>query len=161
MDETAEKHKIADYNSGPMVGITFSTFDLLHIGHIMTHAHAKGQYKCLNIGLQLDQSLYRPEKNAPTQTDLGSYIQLHGCRFVEEIVSNSTEQDIEDILRTFKIATRIIGYKYANRDFTSHKYCDQKSKVLYFNSRDYCFSSSSLRKIVALKESRKHHNITT
>ena len=37
------QEKKPDYNPGPRVGITFSTFDLLHAGHIMMLAEAKRQ----------------------------------------------------------------------------------------------------------------------
>ena len=107
-----------DYNPGPRVGITFSTFDLLHAGHIMMLAEAKRQCDYLIVGLQMDPTLDRPEKNAPTQTVVERYIQLRGCQYVDEIVPYSTEQDLEDILRSFKLDVRIVGDEYQDRDFT-------------------------------------------
>lgn len=145
-----QKHQ--DYNPGPRVGITFSTFDLLHAGHIMMLAEAKRQCDYLIVGLQLDPTLYRPEKNTPTQTVVERYIQLRGCHYVDEIVPYSTEQDLEDILRSFKIDVRIVGDEYAKRDFTGRAYCEQKGIELYFNGRDHRFSSSGFRRIVAEKE---------
>ncbi|WP_414020018.1 adenylyltransferase/cytidyltransferase family protein [Microbacterium aurugineum] len=65
-----------DDNPGPRVGITFSTFDLLHAGHIMMLAEAKRQCDYLIVGLQMDPTLDRPEKNAPTQTVVERYIQV-------------------------------------------------------------------------------------
>lgn len=144
-----------DYNPGPRVGITFSTFDLLHAGHIMMLEEAKRQCDYLICGLQIDPTLDRPEKNAPTQTVVERYIQLRGCKYVDEIVPYSTEQDLEDILRSFKIDVRIVGEEYKDRDFTGRKYCEEKGIELYFNSRDHRFSSSGLRKIVAQKEAEK------
>ncbi len=150
------KHQ--DYNPGPRVGITFSTFDLLHAGHIMMLAEAKRQCDYLICGLQMDPTLDRPEKNAPTQTVVERYIQLRGCIYVDEIVPYSTEQDLEDILRSFKLDVRIVGDEYKDRDFTGRKYCEDKGIELYFNSRDHRFSSSGLRKIVADKENQKNNN---
>ena len=144
-----------DYNPWPRVGITFSTFDLLHAGHIMMLEEAKRQCDYLICGLQIDPTLDRPEKNAPTQTVVERYIQLRGCKYVDEIVPYSTEQDLEDILRSFKIDVRIVGEEYKDRDFTGRKYCEEKGIELYFNSRDHRFSSSGLRKIVAQKEAEK------
>ncbi|WP_254528719.1 MULTISPECIES: adenylyltransferase/cytidyltransferase family protein [unclassified Sphingobacterium] len=145
-----------DYNPGPRVGITFSTFDLLHAGHIMMLAEAKRQCDYLICGLQMDPTLDRPEKNAPTQTVVERYIQLRGCVSVDEIVPYSTEQDLEDILRSFKLDVRIVGDEYKDRDFTGRKYCEEKGIELYFNSRDHRFSSSGLRKIVADKENQRN-----
>ena len=150
-----KKSKLKDYNPGPRVGITFSTFDLLHAGHIMMLAEAKRQCDYLICGLQMDPTLDRPEKNAPSQTVVERYIQLRGCIYVDEIVPYSTEQDLEDILKSFKLDVRIVGDEYKDRDFTGRKYCEEKGIELYFNSRDHRFSSSGLRKIVAEKENLK------
>ncbi len=152
-DGTVKKNP--DYNPGPRIGITFSTFDLLHAGHIMMLEEAKRQCDYLICGLQMDPTLDRPEKNAPTQTVVERYIQLRGCQYVDEIVPYSTEQDLEDILRAFKLDVRIVGDEYEDRDFTGRAYCEEAGIELYFNSRDHRFSSSGLRKIVAAREAER------
>lgn len=137
------------------VGITFSAFDLLHAGHIKMLEEAKRQCDYLIVGLQTDPTLDRPEKNHPTQTVVERYIQLKGCRFVDEIVPYATEQDLEDVLRSFKIDVRIIGDEYQDKNFTGRGYCEEKGIELYYNRRDHRFSSSSLRREVADKENSK------
>lgn len=137
------------------VGITFSAFDLLHAGHIKMLEEAKRQCDYLIVGLQTDPTIDRPNKNKPTQSVVERYIQLKGCKFVDEIVPYATERDLEDILRSFKIDVRILGDEYANLDFTGRDYCQEKGIELYFNTRDHRFSSSSLRKEVAEKENSK------
>jgi glycerol-3-phosphate cytidylyltransferase len=42
------------------------------------------------------------------------YIQLKGCLHVDEIVPMH-EQDLEDILRSFKLDVRIVGDEYRKR----------------------------------------------
>lgn len=137
------------------VGITFSAFDLLHAGHIKMLEEAKRQCDYLIVGLQTDPTIDRPEKNHPTQTVVERYIQLKGCRFVDEIVPYATEQDLEDILRSFKIDVRIIGDEYQDKNFTGRAYCEEKGIELFYNRRDHRFSSSTLRKEVAEKEQSK------
>lgn len=149
---TKEKEVIL---KNPRVGITFSSFDLLHAGHIKMLEEAKRQCDYLICGLQTDPTLDRPEKNKPTQTVVERYIQLKGCKFVDEIVPYATEQDLEDILRSFKIDVRIIGDEYKDKNFTGRAYCEEKGIELFFNKRDHRFSSSSLRKEVAIKELKK------
>lgn len=134
------------------IGITFSAFDLLHAGHIKMLEEAKGQCDYLIAALQTDPTLDRPEKNRPAQSVVERYIQLKGCKYVDEIVPYATEQDLEDILRSFKIDVRIIGDEYRDKNFTGRDYCNEKGIELYFNVRDHRFSSSSLRKEVAEKE---------
>ena len=137
------------------IGITFSAFDLLHAGHIKMLEDAKQQCDYLIVGLQTDPTLDRPEKNKPTQTVVERYIQLKGCKFVDEIVPYATEQDLEDILKSFNIHVRILGIEYQDKNFTGRKYCEEKGIELYYNSRDHRFSSSGLRKVVAEKEQMK------
>ena len=137
------------------VGITFSSFDLFHAGHVKMLEDAKEQCDYLICGLQTDPTLDRPEKNKPVQSVVERYIQLKGCTYVDEIVPYATEQDLEDILRSFKIDVRIIGDEYASKQFTGRKYCEQKGVSLYYNKREHRFSSSSLRKEVQEKENVK------
>jgi len=137
------------------IGITFSAFDLLHAGHIKMLEEAKRQCDYLIVGLQIDPALDRPEKNSPTQTVVERYIQLKGCKFVDEIIPYATEQDLEDILRSHKIDVRIIGEEYQNKNFTGRNYCEEKGIKLHFNKRDHRFSSSELRKEVAVRELAK------
>ena len=136
------------------VGITFSTFDLLHAGHVKMLEEAKRQCDYLIVGLQLDPSLNRPEKNSPSQTIIERYIQLKGCKHIDEIVPYVSEQDLEDILRSFKLDVRIIGEEYKDKPFTGKDYCKEKGIEIYFNKRDHRFSSSGLRKQVKLAEDK-------
>jgi glycerol-3-phosphate cytidylyltransferase len=134
------------------IGITFSAFDLLHAGHIKMLEDAKRQCDFLICGLQTDPTIDRPEKNKPLQTVVERYIQLKGCKFVDEIVPYATEQDLEDVLRAFKIDVRIIGEEYQDKNFTGRTYCEKNDIELYFNKRDHRFSSSMLRKEIANKQ---------
>jgi glycerol-3-phosphate cytidylyltransferase len=134
------------------VGITFSAFDLFHAGHVKMLEEAKSKCDYLIVGLQTDPTLDRPNKNKPTQTVVERYIQLKGCKFVDEIVPYATEQDLEDILQSFQIDMRIVGDEYIEKDFTGRKYCEEKGIELYFNTRDHRFSSTGLRKEVFNKE---------
>ena len=137
------------------VGITFSAFDLLHAGHIKMLEEAKKQCDYLIAGLQTDPTIDRPEKNRPVQSVVERYIQLKGCKFVDEIVPYATEQDLEDILRSFDIDVRIIGDEYKHQNFTGRDYCEETGIELYYNKREHRFSSSGLRKEVAEKENGK------
>ena len=89
------------------------------------------------------------------QTVVERYIQLKACKFVDEVVPYATEQDLEDILRSFKIDIRILGEEYRDKNFTGRIYCEEKGIELYYNTRDHRFSSSGLRKTVADKEQEK------
>ena len=127
------------------VGITFSSFDLLHAGHVMKLKEAKKQCDYLIVGLQLDPSLDRPKKNNPSQSIIERYIQLKGSKYVDEIIPYVLEQDVQDILRSFEIDVRIIGEEYKTTDFTGKEYCLKKGIEIYYNSREHRFSSSEIK----------------
>jgi glycerol-3-phosphate cytidylyltransferase len=134
------------------VGVTFSSFDLFHAEHVKMLKEAKLQCDYLICGLQTNPTLDRPEKNMPVQSVVERYIKLKGCKYVDEIVPYATEQDLEDILRSYKIDFRIIGDEYASKQFTGRQYCEEKGIDLYFNKREHRFSSSGLRKEVQEKK---------
>tara|TARA_B110000003_G_C16502747_1_gene478038 strand:- start:199 stop:603 length:405 start_codon:yes stop_codon:yes gene_type:complete len=127
------------------VGITFSSFDLLHTGHVLMLKEAKKQCDYLIVGLHLDPSLDRPEKNTPLQSITERYIQLKGSKYVDEIIPYALEQDIHDILQTIKIDVRIIGEEYKNINFTGKDYCIKKEIEIHYNSRKHRFSSSEIK----------------
>ncbi|MDC0080494.1 adenylyltransferase/cytidyltransferase family protein [Flavobacteriaceae bacterium] len=137
------------------VGITFSAFDLFHAGHIKMLEEAKSKCDYLIIGLQLDPSIDRPEKNKPTQSIVERYVQVRACKYINEIVPYITEQDLIDILSSFKIDLRIIGEEYKNKNFTGKEYCKKKGIKIYYNKREHRFSSSKLRKQVSNAEKLK------
>ena len=135
-------------------GITFSTFDLLHAGHVAMLREAKTVCDYLICGLQVDPSLDRPEKNKPVQTLVERYVQLSGVKYVDEIVCYQSEDDVVDILEMFNIDVKIMGAEYRDKDFTGKDVCKRKGIQLYFNNRSHRFSSSDLRQRVALNEEK-------
>jgi glycerol-3-phosphate cytidylyltransferase len=131
------------------VGITFSTFDLLHAGHVAMLRDAKNQCDYLIVGLQSDPTIDRPDtKNSPIQTMFERYLQLKAVEYVDEVIPYQTEQDLEDILQTLNINVRILGEEYRDKDFTGKDTCKRRDIELYFNKRDHRFSTSDLRKRV-------------
>ncbi len=142
------------------IGITFSSFDLLHAGHIKMLEEAKAVCDYLIVCLQMDPSIDRPNKNKPTQTVVERYIQLKAVKSVDEIVPYNTEQDVEDILRSFIVDIRIIGDDYRDKDFTGKQYCEEKGIEIYFNKRDHRFSSTELRNNIYASEKAKKEKVS-
>lgn len=140
-------------DKGLKIGITFSTFDLFHAGHVAMLAEAKNHCDYLIAGLQTDPTIDRPEsKNPPVQSIVERQIQLAACRYVDEVVVYQTEQDLIDIILTLPIDVRILGVEYADKDFTGMEEGYNRGIELVFNKRDHSFSSSSLRRRVAAAE---------
>lgn len=141
---------------GKKIGITFSTFDLMHAGHVAMLSEAKNHCDYLICGLQTDPTIDRPDtKNAPIQSIVERQIQLAACRYVDEVVVYQTEQDLRDLLLILPVDVRILGVEYEDKDFSGRAECHQRGIEIVFNGRDHSFSSSSLRKRVAHAETEK------
>lgn len=129
------------------IGITFSTFDLFHAGHVVMLEEAKRHCDWLIVGIQTDPTIDRPStKNKPVQSIIERQIQVSACRFVDETVVYTTEKELEDILMTFPIDVRIIGDEYKDRNFTGKDICHRRNIEIIYNSRDHYMSSTDLRK---------------
>jgi glycerol-3-phosphate cytidylyltransferase len=138
---------------GKRIGITFSTFDMLHAGHIAMLSEAKNHCDYLIAGLQTDPTIDRPDtKNHPVQSVVERQIQLAACRYVDEVVVYQTEQDLIDLLLILPVDVRILGVEYCDKDFTGRDEGARRGIELVFNGRDHSFSSSSLRRRVAKAE---------
>jgi len=141
---------------GKKIGITFSSFDLLHAGHIAMLAECKNHCDYLIAGLQTDPTIDRPgSKNPPVQSIVERQIQLAACRYVDEVVIYNTERDLEDLLLILPIDVRILGVEYKDKEFSGRQICLDRQIEIVYNKRDHSFSSSSLRKRVVEAESRK------
>jgi len=130
------------------IGLTASTFDLLHAGHVAMLREAKSQCDYLIAALQVDPSLDRSEKNPPVQTIVERQAQLHAVKYVDEVIVYCTERDLLDIINMYPIDVRILGEEYRLKDFTGKDECRNRGIQIYFNKRDHRFSSSDLRKRV-------------
>ena len=142
--------------SGKKVGITFSTFDLFHAGHVAMLSEAKNHCDYLIAALQTDPTIDRPgSKNPPIQSIVERQIQLSTNRNVDEVVVYQTEKDLEDLLLILPVDVRILGVEYADKEFTGKQICNSRGIEIVYNGRDHSFSSSSLRKRVAEAEGKK------
>lgn len=127
------------------IGITCSSFDLFHAGHVKMLEEAKQHCDYLIVALQTDPTIDRPEKNKPIQSVVERWVQLDACKWVDQIVPYTTEQDLEDIFMSFKLDCRIIGDEYEGKYFTAKDICQKREIKIIYNSRDHNWSSTELR----------------
>ena len=144
-------------DQGKKIGITFSAWDLFHAGHVAMLAEAKNHCDYLICGLQTDPTIDRPDtKNRPVQSIVERQIQLAACRYVDEVVVYSTEQDLVDLLLILPLDVRVLGVEYEGQHFSGRSECEKREIEIIFNGRDHSFSSSSLRKRVVQTEIEKN-----
>ena len=143
------KHKA----NGKKIGITFSSFDLLHAGHNLMLSEAKSQCDILIACLQTNPTIDRPEKNKPVQSVFERWTQLQSIKDVDYVIPYETEKELEDILLTIQPHIRIVGEEYRDKEFTG-----KHLTPVYYNSRKHGFSTSSLRNKINHLEIHQHHD---
>jgi glycerol-3-phosphate cytidylyltransferase len=137
------------------IGLTCSTFDLFHSGHVIMLEEAKRQCDYLIAAIQVDPTIDRQTKNKPVQSIIERQIQVSACKHVDEIIVYSTEKELEDIFMALPIDVRILGEEYKDTEYTGKEICMKRGIELYFNKRDHFFSSSDLRQRVFDAEAKK------
>lgn len=141
------------------VGFTCSSFDLFHAGHYLMLEDAKKQCDYLIVGLQRDPTIdesYRVEtggknKNKPILSFEERYIQVKGCKYIDEIIEYTTEEELYNILVRLNPSVRILGSDWEGKKYTGY----DLDIPIYFHNRDHEYSTSNLRKRVYEAEFNK------
>jgi glycerol-3-phosphate cytidylyltransferase len=138
-----------------IIGITCSTFDLLHAGHIIMLEECKKYCDFLICALQVDPTIDRKEKNKPVQSLVERYIQLEAVSYVDKIIPYSTEEELITIFSALDLDVRIIGEEYKDKEFTAKNICQKRGIKLIYNKRDHNFSTTNLRNLIYSQETDK------
>jgi glycerol-3-phosphate cytidylyltransferase len=140
------------------IGFNCSSFDLFHAGHVTMLRMEKGMCDYLKVALQVDPTVDRPGiKNKPVQSVYERYVQLQGCKYVDEILVYETEEDLLNLIQTQIIHIRFLSEEYMDRDFTGKQYCIDHNIELFFHPRKHKYSSTEIRNRVYDIEQKKRN----
>lgn len=135
------------------IGVTFSTFDLIHPGHIIMLQDCKNVCDYLIVGVQSDPTIDRKKtndsyskisgkpKNSPIQTLEERLIMIKSIKYIDEVFVYDTEKDLYDWLKTNKWDVRILGSDWEGKKFTGY---DLPGEI-YFHLRDHDWSTTAFR----------------
>ena len=138
------------------IGFNCSSCDLFHAGHVTMLKMEKHMCDHLIVALQVDPTIDRPGiKNKPTQSVYERYVQLQGCKYVDEILVYETENDLLNLIKTQTIHIRFLSEEYKNIDFTGKQYCIDNGIEIHFHKREHQYSSTELRNRVYELERQK------
>ena len=138
-----------------IVGITCSTFDLLHTGHIIMLEECKKHCDYLICALQNDPTIDRKEKNKPIQSLVERYLQLDAVKYVDKIIPYNDEEELEELFSSLDLDVRIIGEDYKDKNYTAKSICQKRGIRIIYNKRDHNYSTSNLRKKIYDGECKK------
>ena len=131
---------------GKKVGVTAGAFDLCHAGHMLMLKEAKEVCEYLIVLLQDDPSQtdasYRgKKKNRPIMSLAERKVIMEAIRYVDEVQTYHSEDDLYQLLEKIKPDIRIIGADWKGKKYTGWDLPIE----MYFNSRDHGFSTTELR----------------
>ncbi|HXC04051.1 MAG TPA: adenylyltransferase/cytidyltransferase family protein [Bacteroidia bacterium] len=134
------------------IGFACGVFDLFHAGHVLMLQECKQHCDYLIVALNkaehFDTSI-NPGKHAPVFNLEERMLIVGSCKYVDEVLSYSTEEELAGLLREKKISIRFLGDDYRNKPITGAELPIE----LYYTSRSHGLSTSSyLKKIRALKD---------
>lgn len=129
-----------------IIGFTSVVGDLLHAGHALMLDECKRHCDFLYVGLIIDPTKDRPQKNRPVQSAFERYAQLVAHRAVDEVIPLDGEADLELALRSLPINIRFVGEDYKQTDFTGKAICEKLGIEIYYNKRAHGLSSTELRR---------------
>jgi glycerol-3-phosphate cytidylyltransferase len=123
-------------------GLIAGCFDIIHPGYIKMFKDAK--YNACNyliIALHVDPSIERPSKLKPIHTIDERKEILSSIKYIDEIVTYETENDLINILKIIKPNIRIVGTDYIGKHITG----DLPYIEMYFHKRTHEYSYTNLR----------------
>lgn len=116
-----------------VVGFACGVFDLFHAGHVLMlqecRQHCNYLIVALNTATNIDPTI-NPEKKAPIFSIEERKLIMSSCRYVDEVVEYSSEEELLQLLKSKQIDIRFLGEDYKNKPITGQ---DLSIKIHYTN----------------------------
>ena len=136
-------------NQSKKTGFIAGAFDLgPHAGHMMMLKECADNCEYLIVGLHIDPSVERQEKNKPVESAYERFIKLSGCRFIDKIVPYESEEDLYLMLINEKPHVRFLGDDYKEKHYTGKGIAGIE---IHYIDRTHGFSSSGLREKIKMQ----------
>ena len=127
-----------------IIGFTAGNFDLIHPGYIYTFEEAKRHCNYFMVFLQRDPSETRFTKYKPVIPLYERYKTLMAIKYVDEVVTYQTEDELIGLIEFYNPHIRILGDDYIGKRFTGD-YLPQK--VIY-TTRSHGWSTTKLKDLI-------------
>ena len=132
-----------DQNKGK-IGFTAGNFDLLHPGYIYTFETAKEHCDYFMVFLQRDPSETRFTKYKPVIPLYERYKTLMAIKYVDEVVTYQTEEDLINLMEFYKPDVRILGDNYIGKRFTG----DHMPIEVIYTTRSHNWSTTRIKDLI-------------
>jgi glycerol-3-phosphate cytidylyltransferase len=131
-------------NTKKTIGFTAGNFDLLHPGYIYTFEEAKRHCDYFMVFLQRDPSETRFTKYKPVVPLYERYKTLMSIKYVDEVVTYQTEEDLIQLMEFYKPDIRILGDDYIGKRFTG----DHLPIKVIYTTRSHNWSTTKIKDLI-------------
>ena len=143
-----------------LLGFTAGNFDLLHPGYINCFEDAKKYCDKFIVFLQIDPSLHRKSKYKPVIPLYDRYRALKSIRYIDEVYTYQTEEELYNLIKFWKPDIRILGEDYIGDNgkplpFTGD---DLPPKVVY-TTRSHGWSTTKLKDLITTQTIKQNKKI--
>lgn len=123
------------------IGFACGVFDLFHAGHVLMLQECKVNCDYLIVALNRAENIsekINPGKQKPIFSIEERVLIMKACRFVDEVITYNTEDELLDILKTKNINIRFLGEDYRGKAITG----SELNMELYYTDRSHGLSTS-------------------
>ena len=138
-----------------LLGFTAGNFDLLHPGYINCFKDAKNYCDKFYVFLQVDPSLHRKSKYKPVVPVYDRYKALKAIRYIDEVYTYQTEEELYELIKFWKPDIRILGEDYIGKPFTGD---DLPPKIVY-TTRAHGWSTTKMKDMIAMQTIKQNPEI--
>ena len=127
-----------------IIGFTAGNFDLLHPGYIYTFEEAKRHCDYFMVFLQSDPSETRNTKYKPVIPLYERYKTLMSVKYIDEVVTYQTEEELLKLIEFYKPDIRILGDDYIGKRFTG----DHLPIKVIYTTRSQDWSTTKIKDLI-------------
>lgn len=138
-----------------VVGFTAGNFDILHPGYIYTFEEAKRHCEYFMVFLHQDPSETRYTKYKPVIPLYERYKVLMSCKYVDEVVTYSNEEELLKLIEFYKPDIRILGDDYIGKRFTG----DHLPIKVIYTTRSHGWSTTKLKDLITIQTIKQNPDI--
>ena len=131
-------------NTKKTIGFTAGNFDLLHPGYIYTFEEAKRHCDYFMVFLQRDPSETRFTKYKPVIPLYERYKTLMSIKYIDEVITYQTEEDLIKLMEFYKPDIRILGDDYIGKRFTG----DHLPIKVIYTTRSHNWSTTKIKDLI-------------
>lgn len=137
------------------IGFTAGNFDLLHPGYIYTFEEAKRHCDYFMVFLQRDPSETRNTKYKPVIPLYERYKTLMSVKYIDEVVTYQTEEELIKLIEFYKPDIRILGDDYIGKRFTG----DHLPIKVIYTTRSHDWSTTKIKDLITIQAIRQNPEI--